>query len=240
MFSIIYYVKRKEARRFIQIVVFPLPIALFIAIILFAYGGDVTSYNNLVSILIIISVVFGVLVLFHIIMDVMKKRSILIHVRLTASLILIFNPLLLYFPKAYWLMIVFYVFCGILLGIYGYFTFYRGERHGLLYVYGSILFIIIAPIIALAITILYFEYIKDETIYRHAYYGWVSCHLPAGPTPVDLFGEKEIQYPALFSLGYLGFMGILSKIRKSYLQKKLKKNGTIPDEFDKIINSEED
>jgi len=137
-------------------------------------------------------------------------------------------------------MIVLFIIVGIPLGIYGYLTYYKGERHGLLYIYGSILFMVIAPIIAFAITFLYLENIKDEIIYRRASYGWVTCHLPAGLGPLTIFGNKELKYPAIFSMGYLGFLGLMTVIRKHFLKIKLTKNGIIPKEFFDILNSKED
>lgn len=237
--SIIYFVKHKSARRFMLLIGFPLPFAMTLASILFIYGEKLETYETLVRLLIISSVASGMAVLFHCLWDIRKSESFLLIIRLVASFILFLNPLLLYYPSYKWLMISLYLVSGILLGIYGYITYYKGKKHGLLYTYVSIFFMVLAPVISLAIAILYMKYFKDELLYRYTE-RWVTCHEPGGPSAVDVLGEKAFMYPAIFSFGYLGFLGLLNEIRKAMLERKLMKDGTIPNEFHEIINSKED
>ena len=52
--------------------------------------------------------------------------------------------------------------------------------------------------------------------------------------------EKEgFIKPLLFSAGYLGLMGIVAGIRKKALEKELRKEGLIPEEFDKVLKAKE-
>ena len=133
-------------------------------------------------------------------------------------------------------MLALFFIAGIIIGVYGFTDYYNGNKIGLLYVYSSIVFMIIVPVIALAIIKLYSTYISDEIIYKRAYDGWVSCHLAAAPTLLD---QESFVFPTIFSAGYTGFIGILTAIRKDLLEKKLKKEKIIPKEFDEIINNKE-
>ena len=227
------YLKHKSARMFVQMVMIPIPIAIVTTFIILGIYGDEYGYEWLVRILTVSCVAMGMAVLLHTIIDMIRKKRFLIIIRLIAGLILITLPLMLLFTEYYYLMIALLITDGVLLGIYGYFSYYKGEKHGLLYIYGSIMFMVIGPAIALMISIIYMENIKDELLYRRYEYGFVSCHDASAPIISD---KKEFQLPFVFSFGYLGLIGLLNAIRKSRLRKHLKEKGIIPEDFDKIIN----
>ena len=237
------YVFVKKLRQFILLVLLPVPIAIVTASIFYYYRNDYELYKSIIKYLVLITVLIGGLVLLHTIFDFRKKKLFQLFIRLLASIILILNPLMINTPDYYWLMIGLYIVSGLLLGVYGYSAYYEGKKIGLLYIYVSVLFIIVVPVISLAIMKIYDRYIQDEIIYRGVVDLWVSCHLPVMPreSPGPTFLErKEVQYPLIFSIIYFGLVSIMASIRRYRIKRKIKHAGVIPSEFDDIINSKED
>lgn len=232
----IWFKKQRSSRTFILLVIFPLPIVYISAYLFYNGFDDPENYRFLVTILTFASVFTGVGVAFHCLLDI-KKRDGLFWIRAGAVIFLLFGPLANLFP-AYQdtVLLGSMLISGILLGTYGYLSFYSGKRIGLLYTYASIFFVVLGPIIALGLSKIYLEATNDELLYRRSYYGWVSCHLPAIP-PIFM---EDPEIPALATSGYLGLGIILQIIRKKILEKKLKNAGIIPPEFYYIREGKDD
>ncbi len=240
---IIYYVvagiwfkKNRNSRTFILLVAFPLPIVFFSSYVFYNGFEDAGSYRFLVTILTSVSVFTGVGVVFHCLLDI-KKRDGLFWIRAGAVVFLLLGPVAFIFPENHGTVLLgSMLISGILLGTYGYLSFYSGKRIGLLYAYASIFFVVIGPLIALSLSKIYLEATKDELLYRRPHDGWVSCHLPALP---PIFTEDP-EIPALATSGYLGLGIILQIIRTKILEKKLKNAGVIPPEFYYIREGKDD
>lgn len=240
---IIYYViagiwfkKQRNSRPFILMVVFPLPIVFFSAYAFYKGFEDAEYYRFLVTVLTSVSVFTGVGVAFHCLMDI-KKRDGLFWIRAGAVVFLILGPLAIIFPENHdTVLLGSMLISGILLGAYGYLSFYSGKRIGLLYAYASIFFMVIGPIIALSLARIYLEATKDDLLYRRPYDGWVTCHAPAFPP----FFYEDPEIPALATSGYVGLGIILEIIRKKILEKKLKNAGVIPPKFYYISEGKDD
>jgi hypothetical protein len=132
-------------------------------------------------------------------------------------------------------MALLFFLSGVLLGIYGFVTYYNGKKIGIAYTYFSIISMVILPIIVINIIEIYNEYIKDEIIYRRASRGWVTCHLPALPVFVE--EDRFIESSVLTSI-YAIMMGYLALARRERLKSKLKKQGVIPQEYYDILKKE--
>ena len=122
------------------------------------------------------------------------------------------------------------------MGSYGYIKFYKGKKIGLVYGYLAILFFVVAPVVCMAISIAYFETLKDNVIYRRSSWGHESCHDIA--FPIFVFQEGFIK-PFLFSTGYAGIMGIVAAVRRKTLEKELRGEGLIPEDFDEVLKGKE-
>ena len=232
----IIFKKKRSARPFILMVIFPLPIIFFSAYVFYKGFEDPEYYRFFVRSLTAVSVFTGVGVAFHCLLDI-KKRDWLFWIRVGAIFFLLLGPLVILIPEfSDTVLLGSMLLSGILLGTYGYLAFYSGKRIGLLYAYASIFFVVIAPLISLAMARIYLESNRDELIYRRPYDGWVSCHLPAIP---PIFTEDP-DIPALATSGYLGLGIILQVVRKKLLEKKLKDAGTIPPEFYYIREGKDD
>lgn len=232
----IVYVKKKSTRGFMLMVVFPLPIIFVSAVILYNGFRDPENYLDFLRVMIFLSAFVGIGVLGHCIHD-RKERNWLLWIRLIAGSGLLLSPILILFPDYYsTVMLGAYLLCGGLLGIYGYISYYSGKKIGILYAYASIIYIVFMPLVAIAISSIYFEVAKDEFIYRRSPDRWVTCHLPALPLPPD----EELGIPIVYTSGYLGLMGLVAAIRKSRLKARMKKDGIIPEGFEEIEKGEDD
>ena len=229
------YFRKPEFRRFMHIIVIPLPIAMLITYFFLPehYTSRPPYYEILAQIVVGLSLFAGIGVLFHCYMDRVKADW-LLKIRLVAAILLIINPLLLFYPDIYLLTIVSYLAAGTLLGIYGFITYYKGQNIGIIYVYFSLAFMVIVPAISFALAMIYFNNIEPDIIYRSAWDGIVTCHLPAMP----LIPKPEaFETASIFSAGYAGFIAILTDIRLTRLRKKMESEGTITNEFLEILNS---
>jgi len=216
-------------------VLFPLPLAFFIGLMIYddANKGDI---EGLVRSLIFLSSFLGIGVLVHCYID-RGSNDPLFYLRIVPAIILIFNPLLLYYPDYISLMIGLFLFSGIMLGTYGSLTVNSGKRYGFVYVYISIIFMVIVPVIAFTIAKVYTDFVDKEILYRRTGYGQATCHAPYIPPVVPR--REVIMVPLGFSSIYLAFIGILVKMRKWKLQKAFQRKGIIPDEFQEIIENGE-
>ncbi len=234
--AINYYLKNKEARTFLQLVVFPLPAMVFISFLLYELFKSPGHYDKLINILIWITVPIGLGIIVHAIFEKDLSRFSFL-TRIPSALILMFIPFLIFEPDLFEMIAPWaFAVAGALMGIYGYVKFYKGKKIGLLYGYLAIFFFVAAPLICMAISIAYFEIAKDNVIYRRSSWGSESCHDVA--FPIFILEEGFIK-PLLFSAGYLGLMGIVAGIRKKTLEKELRKEGLIPEEFDKVLKAKE-
>jgi hypothetical protein len=232
----IWFKKKRNARPFILLIAFPLPIVFISAYIFYNGFEDPENYRFLVNVLTSVSVFTGVGVVFHCIID-RKKRDVLFWIRASAVVFLLLGPLTILFPELNdTVLLGSMLISGILLGTYGYLGFYSGKRVGILYSYASIFFMVIAPIIALGLAKIYLEATKDELLYRRPYDGWVTCHAPAFPP----FFFEDPDIPALATSGFLGLGIVLQIVRKKILEKKLKNAGVIPPEFYYIREGKDD
>jgi len=229
--SILAYHQYPSMRRFLLLVIFPLPIALFLGYLLSTYENSENGHEIVIMLLVFISVAVGSAVLSHCLMD-LRRKDIWLFLRIIAASMLFITPLLLWFPEFFWAITALFFIIGILFGIYGYFTYYSGKDIGLAYLYGSILFMVIAPVISLIIIRIYNEAMQDEIIYRHSQVYEVTCHQAAIPNP---FEEEGFQLPMFFSFGYIGLVGILTGIRKTVLERNLKEKEVIPKEYYEVI-----
>jgi len=217
-------------------VIFPLPIIFVSAVILYNGYRDQKNYLDFLRIMVFLSAFIGIGVLTHCIYD-RKERNWLLWIRFIAGAGLVLSPILILFPDYYsTIMLSTYLLCGGLLGIYGYISYYSGKKIGLLYAYTSIIYMVFIPLVAIAISSIYFEVAKDEIIYRRSPDSWVTCHLPALPIPTD----EELGIPIVYTSGYLGLMGLVASIRRSRLKARMKKDETIPEGFEEIEKGEDD
>jgi len=231
----IVYAEKKSTRGFMIMVVFPLPIIFVSAVILYNGHRDPEYYLDFLRIMVFLSIFLGIGVLAHCIYDRME-RNWLLWIRFIAGAGLVISPILILFPDYYsTIMLCTYLLCGGLLGTYGYISYYSGKKIGLLYAYTSIIYIVFIPLVAIALSSIYFEVARDEIIYRRSPYRWVTCHLPALLIP----GE-ELSIPIVYTSGYLGLMGLVASIRRSRLKARMKKDGTIPEGFEEIEKGEDD
>jgi hypothetical protein len=235
LFTIMFYFIHSKNKEFFQMVVFPLPVAFIMILIYFLFFdvNNVDEYRTMVIILIAISVMAGMFILYHCIIG-KQKKDLLFYGKVITSIILILTPLLLYSPSLAPVMIFVYLICGISLGVNGYLKYQSDKRIGLLYVYTSLVFIVIIPAIAFTVTKFYQDNLEPEIIYRRARDDIVTCHLPA--TPI-IPGPEGFHLSVLYSGLFVFLFSVLSSARKAKLQKQLKKNGVIPYEFYKIINN---
>ncbi len=234
VFTLFAKFKNEQWKKLIHAVIIPLPIAFLYAS--YIYDPDNSAiYSGLIWHLIVVSVFIGIGVLVHCIAD-WKQKGPYFYFRFVPSIILLLNPFLLYEPDAYNLMTALFLFSGILLGIYGYFTYWEGRTVGLIYLYISLLFMVIIPVISVAIMKIYFDHIKDEIIYYRSRSGFVTCHMPAGPASPPI---ESLQITGFFSTLYVTLFGILTFFRKRNLGKRLQKRGIIPKEFQEIIERRE-
>lgn len=237
MISIVIYFTQAKNKEFFQMVIFPLPIAI---IVLFFYYvsfdlDNTNEFNMMATLLITISVMAGAFILYHCFLD-HSKRDRFFYGRLLTSIILILTPLLLYSPDYVSFMMGLYLICGISLGIYGFHIYFTDKKIGLLYVYTSLVFMVIIPIISFTVAKLYLDNFEPEIIYRRARDNIVTCHLPA---PSIIPGPEGFQISILFSGLYIALFGVLSAVRKNRLKKRLKRNGVIPGEFYRIMDQRE-
>ncbi|MEA3559584.1 MAG: hypothetical protein U9R75_10055 [Candidatus Thermoplasmatota archaeon] len=230
--AIVIYFKKKEARGFIQMVVFPLPFALFVGMLLYGSYTEPENFRFLTHLLIGASIFAGIGVITHQLIDKDRKRLSML-TRMPASILLIGTPFLLLVPEIFAKVApISYVIIGALLGIFGYIRYYQGKKIGLVYAYSAILFFVAAPLVSLVISYIYFDMMKDNVIYRRAYWGDVTCHDIGYPV---IFFQEEFIKPFLFSSGYLGLMGIVAYIRKYLLKRKMGREGLIPKEYDEVL-----
>lgn len=234
--AIYLYSNKKELRTFLQMVIFPLPIVVIIGFFLYEMFQDPDLYQDAVKVVIWFSVPVGIGIIGHIIYEKDLSRFSFL-TRVPAAILLIAAPFLVLEPEILEIAgpVVFGV-AGALMGTYGYIKFYKGKKIGLVYGYLAILFFVVAPVVCMAISIAYFETLKDNVIYRRSSWGSESCHDIA--FPIFVFQEGFIK-PFLFSTGYIGIMGIVAAVRKKTLEKELREEGLIPEEFDEVLKGKE-
>ncbi|MBN1390506.1 MAG: hypothetical protein JXA22_07685 [Candidatus Thermoplasmatota archaeon] len=222
------YFKKRESRAFMQMVVFPLPFVFLIGFLLYNGYEDPQYFRSLSYVLMAVSVFAGLGIIAHQLIDRDRKLLSLL-TRIPASFLLLATPITMLEPELFLTVAPFsYVVIGALMGIYGYIRYYQGKKVGLLYAYCAILFFVAAPLVSLVISYIYFDMVKENVIYRRAYWGDVTCHDMAYPV---IFFQEEFVKPLLFSSGYLGLMAIVSSVRRYVLREKMKKDGSIPKEF---------
>ncbi|MBN1539449.1 MAG: hypothetical protein JW939_04835 [Candidatus Thermoplasmatota archaeon] len=230
--AIVVYFKKKESRAFMQMVVFPLPFVFLIGFLLYNGYENPEHFRELSYVLMAVSIFTGLGIITHQLID--RERELLsLLTRMPASFLLLATPITMLVPGLFLKVAPFsYVVIGALMGIFGYIRYYQGKKRGLLYAYSAILFFVAAPLVSLVISYIYFDMIKENVIYRRAYWGDVTCHDIGYPV---IFFQEEFIKPFLFSSGYLGLMAIVSSVRKYLLREKMKKDGTIPKEFFEVI-----
>jgi len=235
--AIHYYIKKKELRTFLQLVIFPIPIMAFIGFILYESFKDPSFFDLTSKIFLGATIPVGIGIIAHICYE--RDRSLFtLLTRLPASCILIMTPLFLLHPELLDTFgILSFTIAGVLMGTYGYVTFYKGRRIGLIYGYLAIIFFVIAPVVCIAISIAYFELLKDNIIYRRSNWGESSCHDIGFPI---FFIREGFIRPFLFATGYTGIMGIVAAIRKKTLEKRVRRERLIPKEFDRVLEGKGD
>jgi len=223
----LFYTHRKKPELILSLVL-PLPIYFIVGIVLYTYANSIDTYEYAVVALVVMSSFCGLVVLFHSILEFNDKNWML-YIRIISGTILLVNPLILLVPDRMWLIVVSFVVCGIMLGFYGYYSYYQGKKIGLVYLFGSAFFMIFAPIISLAIMELYKTTIQDVIIYRRSDFHQVSCH------DVAFVLTEEVSSAATTTSLYIFFLVIIAAIRRNLLSVKLRKRKVIPKEFDEIV-----
>jgi hypothetical protein len=232
-----YYLKRKDYRPFLQLIIFPIPIMAFAGVMVYGILEDPDNFDIAIRVFLFATIPIGIGILAHQGYQRDLSRLSLI-TRTPASIILILSPLFLINPdllKTYGT--ISFMLAGTLLGTYGYIIYYKGKKVGLIYGYMAILFFVLAPLVCMAISIAYFELLKDNIIYRRSDWGRVSCHDIGLPI---FFFQDELIRPILYAAGYTGIMGVIAAIRKNALEKKVRKDGLIPKEYDQILEGKGD
>ena len=237
MIATVRYFYGGKNTEFFQMVIFPLPIAVLLVFIylFYFYLESITEYNIMVAILITVSVFVGMFILYHCFLDT-KKRDRSFSARLLTAVILIITPLLFYSPDYISFMTIIYIICGIVIGTFGFSIYLSDKRIGLLYVYTSLVFIVIIPIISYTVTKFYLDNFEPEIIYRRARDDFITCHLPAAPI---IPGPDGTGLLMLFTGMYVVMIGALTSKRKNRLEKNFRNQGVIPEEYYEIIQNEE-
>ncbi len=249
--SIIYYLicaliyrrtKSLRTRKLFHLLVFPLPVAFLLGVHLYSFtqDGDLHDYEELVNLLVALSVCLGGGVLAHAFLD-RKKTDALLAARLAAGAVLLGAPVLAIDPDLEFLTVGLYLLAGSCLGVYGFSSYHQGKGTGLVYIYLSLLFMAVVPLLALAIVSIYRDqHSPDELIVLRGHFDPypVSCHAPYFPPPPGAASE-DTWMPAAFISFYLAFMGLLATLRRQKLRKVVTKEGLIPEEFNQILEKEE-
>ena len=230
--AIIRMVRLPERKQFYHAVVFPLPILLLFG----AWVMDEANEENFDSIaryLIFISSVIGLGVMAHCFLE-RKSREQLFQLRLLAASIMLMNPLLLYFPDLYSVMLTMFFFSGILLGFYGNVALRSGKSVGLAYIYSSAIFMVLMPAITYALSGVYADFVDKIVIYRRAPDG-MTCHSIAS-TPVVPPWES-VKIPLIFSSLYTGIIMAQGRIMRWLLVRNMRGKGKIPEDYLAIVKS---
>lgn len=226
------YFRKERRQRFFHSIFFPLPIVIYVGSLVIE-EADEGNFDTLARSLIFVSSFIGLGVLVHCYLE-RKSREPLFIIRMIASIILVANPLLLYFPVYYPVMIGLFFFSGFLLGFYGNIAYSSGKQVGLVYIYASIIFMVLIPAFTYALSQVYTDFVDKIVVYRRAPDG-MSCHsLPGDPI---IPPWESFKTPFLFSSLYAGIAMVQGRIMRWWLVRDMTGKGKLPQEFLDILKS---
>jgi len=147
-----------------------------------------------------------------------------------AGLTLLLTPLMLVLRLDSLMLLPPLIVGGVVLAIYGYYMAWSNLGRSMMYLYGSGLVMVAAPLIAFFISEALMR-LAEVTVVYHGNTGYVTCHaiaLPPDPITWTIRGGLGVQQLIMGWFGYTGMMSFLHGLGRRRMLKKLAAQGHIP------------